>query len=67
MKKKEKESLRGMSEAELVKHIRSLESEIAKAKLDRAAKQLKNTRVFRAKRRSIAVARTILHERQLVR
>lgn len=65
MKKKEKQNIRGMSEAELVKHIRSLESEIAKGKLDRASKQLKNTRTFRAKRQSIAVARTILHERQL--
>lgn len=56
MKKKEKQSLRSMSEVELVKHIGTLEAEITKAKLDRKV---------RAKRKEIAVAKTILREREL--
>ncbi|MBI4066488.1 50S ribosomal protein L29 [Candidatus Gottesmanbacteria bacterium] len=65
MKKKEKQSLRGMSDPELVKHIQSLEAELLKAKLERVTKQVKNVRVFRAKRTALAVAKTILRERTL--
>ncbi len=54
-----------MSEGELTKHIQSLEADIAKGALERTTKQVKNTRLFRAKRQSIAVAATILRERQL--
>lgn len=60
MKKKEKQSLRVMSEAELTKHVGLLEAEITKGMLDGKTKQMKNTRVFRAKRQEIAVAKTIL-------
>lgn len=43
-----------MSDGELAKHINTLEEEIIKAKLDRKV---------RAKRREVAVAKTILRER----
>lgn len=65
MKKKEKQLLQGMSDDELSKRTVTLEAEIAKGKLDGATKQGKNTRVFRAKRQEIAVAKTILSIRHL--
>lgn len=65
MKKREKQSLRGMSESELVKHTGALEAEITKAKLEGATKQQKNVRIFRVKRERIAVVKTILSIRHL--
>ena len=65
MKKKEKSSLRAMSEGELVKHISTLESEIVKGTLDRVTKQIKNGHIFGNKRKEIAVAKTILQEKFL--
>lgn len=65
MKKKEKSALRAMSEGELVKHIRTLESEIVKGTLDRVTKQIKNVHTFSNKRKEIAVAKTILQEKFL--
>jgi ribosomal protein L29 len=63
MKKKELQSLRAMSDDELVKQVRSHETDMAKGKVLRAGKQMKNTREFRGKRLRIAVSRTILAER----
>jgi len=52
-----------MSDDELVKQVRSHETDMAKGKVLRAGKQMKNTREFRGKRLRIAVSRTILAER----
>ena len=65
MKKKEKSTVRAMSQAELVKHISALESEIAKGTLGRVTKQIKNVHTFGNKRKEIAVAKTILQEKFL--
>lgn len=65
MKKKEKSSLRAMSQLELVKHISTRQSEIAKGMLDRITKQIKNVHTFGNKRKEIAVAKTILREKFL--
>ncbi|MBI3956199.1 50S ribosomal protein L29 [Candidatus Gottesmanbacteria bacterium] len=66
MKPKEKQSLHSMSEAELIKHISDLEAEVTKGMLDRTTKQVKNTRLFWARRQHIAVAKTVLRERALI-
>lgn len=66
MKKKAIQSLRGMSEHELTKHIRTLEGEVIKFRLEKWTKQVKNVREPRAKRLAIAVAKTILGEREPV-
>lgn len=54
-----------MSDAELVKQVHSLETEMLKGKVLRMTKQLKNTREFRTKRLNVAVSNTILREREL--
>lgn len=56
MKKKEKQALFGMSEDELAKRIVTLEEEITKGTLGRKV---------RAKRKEIAVAKTILSIKHL--
>lgn len=65
MKKKEKQSLRSMSPAELVKLVQTLETEMLKGRVERVTKQMKNLRLYRTKRQSIAVTKTILREREL--
>lgn len=65
MKKKEKSSLRAMSQIELVKYVSTRQSEIAKGMLDRVTKQIKNVHTFSNKRKEIAVAKTILREKFL--
>ncbi|MEK7543486.1 MAG: 50S ribosomal protein L29 [Patescibacteria group bacterium] len=65
MKKKEIQSLRSMSDQELTKQIGTLETEMLKGRVERKTKQLKNLRLFRAKRTRVAVAKTILREREL--
>ncbi|MBI3559941.1 50S ribosomal protein L29 [Candidatus Gottesmanbacteria bacterium] len=65
MKKKEKLSLRTMSDQELTKHVSTLEAEMTKGRVDRVTRQIKNVRTFRAKRTVVAVAKTILRERKL--
>lgn len=56
MKKKEKETLRGMSDEELKKRIAVLEAEILKGNLGRKV---------RRKRKERAIAHTMLRERAL--
>lgn len=56
MKQKEKESLRGMSDEELSKRIMSLEADITKGGLGRK---------IRAKRRDIAIIKTIVTIRHI--
>ncbi len=65
MKKKEKQSLRAMSDAELAKQIHTLETEMLKGRVERMTKQMKNLRLYRTKRKVIAVSKTILRERAL--
>lgn len=65
MKKKEKQSLRSMSDAQLIKQIQTLETEMLKSRVERMTKQTKNLRVARAKRGIVAVVKTILRERAL--
>lgn len=56
MKKKEKESVRGMSDEELAKRIAVLETEIIKGNLGRK---------IRAKRKEIAIAKTMVSLRHI--
>ncbi|MDP1721908.1 MAG: 50S ribosomal protein L29 [Candidatus Gottesmanbacteria bacterium] len=65
MKKKEKQSLRAMSDAELVKQIQTLETEMLKGRVERKTKQMKNLRLYRTKRTVVAVSKTIMREREL--
>ena len=65
MKKKEKSTLRAMSQLELVKYVSTRQLEIAKGMLDRVTKQIKNVHTFSNKRKEIAVAKTILREKSL--
>ncbi|MBI5621134.1 50S ribosomal protein L29 [Candidatus Gottesmanbacteria bacterium] len=65
MKKKEKQSLRSMSDAQLVRDIGKLETEMKKMSVERTTKPLKNARVFRTKRLGVAIMRTLLRERAL--
>lgn len=65
MKRHEKESLRAMTNEELVKHVGVLEAEIGTANLERVTKPTKNVRASRANRLGVAVSKTILREREL--
>lgn len=65
MKKKEKQSLRSMSDAELAKQIQTLETEMLKGRVERVTKQLKNLRLYRTKRTVVAVSKTIMRQREL--
>ena len=65
MKKKEKQSLRSMSPLELTKHVSALETEITKGMLDGKTKQVKNVRLYREKRKEVAIGKTILKEKAL--
>lgn len=66
MKKKEKQSLRSMSDEELGKHVQSLTEQIIKFRLERTTKPVKNGKDVRLLRLTIAVAKTIVRERELV-
>ena len=65
MKKKEKQSLRSMSDAELTKQIQTLETEMLKGRVQRVTKQMKNLRLYRSKRTVVAVSKTIMRQREL--
>jgi len=54
-----------MSDAELAKQIHTLETEMLKGRVERMTKQMKNLRLYRTKRKVIAVSKTILRERAL--
>lgn len=65
MKKKEKQSLRSMSDAELAKQIHTFETEMLKGRVERVTKQMKNLRLYRSKRTVVAVSKTIMRQREL--
>ncbi|MEK7141757.1 MAG: 50S ribosomal protein L29 [Patescibacteria group bacterium] len=65
MKKKEKQSLRSMSDAELAKQIQTFETEMLKGRVQRVTKQMKNLRLYRSKRTVVAVSKTIMRQREL--
>jgi large subunit ribosomal protein L29 len=60
MKRKDKESLRNMSEAELGVQLRDLEKHLFQIKFKRASSPLENPLEIRLIRRKMAVIRTFL-------
>jgi len=62
MKRKEKESLRSMSGAELNAKLRDLEKHLFQIKFKRASSPLENPLEIRQIRRNMAVIRTFLVE-----
>lgn len=62
MKRKEKESLRNMSGAELSAKLRDLEKHLFQIKFKRASSPLENPLEIRQIRRNMAVIRTFLVE-----
>ena len=65
MKAKEKTSIRNMSKGELAKYIKESEKKLAQYKINRYSKQSKNVREGLGLKRSLAVAKTIAHEKEL--
>lgn len=65
MKKKEKISFVSMKTDELVKVISGTQLKLAQLVRDRYSKQSKNVREGKALRQKIAVAKTILHIKEL--
>ncbi|PIQ69767.1 50S ribosomal protein L29 [Candidatus Shapirobacteria bacterium CG03_land_8_20_14_0_80_40_19] len=65
MKKKIKEELRNKSVPELEKEISGKEEELARGKMDLRVGKVKNTSAFRFMSDYLAVAKTILKEKQL--
>lgn len=54
-----------MSDAELVKQVQMLETEMLKGRVERMTKQMKNLRFYRTKRTIVAISKTIMRERAL--
>jgi ribosomal protein L29 len=65
MKKKELTSMHAMKKAELVKVITETKAKLADYMVNRYSKQSKNVREGLAYKRKIAVASTILNEKEL--
>jgi ribosomal protein L29 len=65
MKTKEKTSTRNMTVGELAKFIAEGEKKLAQYKINRYSKQSKNVREGRSIKRSLAVAKTIMHEKEI--
>lgn len=65
MKKKEKDELCSLSKSELEKKIRELEAKCVAGSVEAHTKQPKNTRITKLLRKQIAVAKTILREKEL--
>ena len=66
MKKKEKTSLHEMTPAELSKVISENQTKRREFMVNRYSKQIKNAREGRVFRRKIAVAKTVLHMKELI-
>lgn len=66
MKKRDKDELHGLKEAELVKRIAELAKQIREGFLDRVTKEVKNKRVVKELRRKRAVASSILRMKTLM-
>ncbi len=67
MKKKEKQSLQSMSTEALSKDLRQITDKLAATLLSRYTKQSKNIREARTMRRKIAVIKTILRQKELIK
>lgn len=65
MKKKQLKSWRNKSDQEIVALIDSIMSDLMKLKMELKTGKLKNFRAVRAKRRDLAVAKTLLCEKKL--
>jgi ribosomal protein L29 len=66
MKKKEKTSIHSMKATELIKMISDAKKELAKIRVNRYSKQSKNVHEGTALKRKIAIAQTVLQEKELV-
>lgn len=65
MKKKDKASVQTMTKEELGKYIKELEQKLITFRLDRYTKQVKNVREGKLIRHKLAVAHTILNQKEL--
>jgi ribosomal protein L29 len=65
MKRKDLTTLREMKQTELVKAIAETKAKLAETLINRYSKQSKNVRETSALKKKIAVASTILHEKEL--
>jgi len=66
MKQKDLKTLREMKPPELAKAIAETKMKLAQIQVNRYSKQSKNVRETRGLRNKIAVALTILHEKEFV-
>ena len=66
MKRKDLNTLRDMKQPELVKAIAETKAKLAQIQINRYSKQSKNVRETSGLKRKIAVAKTILHEKELI-
>lgn len=65
MKKREKESIRNMSEAELNALLKDLEKELFELKFNKKISPLDNPLKIRNLRRKIAFIKTVINEKRL--
>ncbi|MCX7905713.1 MAG: 50S ribosomal protein L29 [Elusimicrobiales bacterium] len=65
MKKREKESIRNMNEAELNAMLRDLEKELFELKFNKKISPLDNPLRIRNLRRKIAFVKTIINEKKI--
>lgn len=65
MKRREKESIRNMSEAELNAMLRDLEKELFELKFNKKISPLDNPLKIRVLRRKIAFIKTVLNEKKI--
>lgn len=65
MKKREKESIRNMSEAELNAMLRELEKELFELKFNKKISPLDNPLKIRLLRRKIAFIKTVINEKKM--
>lgn len=67
MKRKEKETLKNMGDAELKAHAADLKKKIFQLKFKRTTAPVENPLVLRTARREIARINTWLHQRELAK
>ena len=66
MKKKEKTNLHSKNQGELAKELKDAEKKLGEFLVTRYSKQSKNVREARTLRNTIAVAKTIMRQKELV-
>jgi ribosomal protein L29 len=66
MKRKDIHTLHDMKPAELIKAVAETKAKLAQITVNRYSKQSKNVRETRGLKRKIAIASTILHEKELI-